>query len=111
MGKKLGKIKSVYVGLGGYQDVCLGIHLSFDFDGCGCGTSKSTWDPTVMECSERCQWTEEGRSEDLDGIMRYISQLLADAKVDRVEKLQGKPVEVILDGNTFKEFRILTEVL
>jgi hypothetical protein len=111
MSKKLGRIKTVYFGLGGYQDVCIGIHFTFDFDGCGVSSTKSAWDPTVMKCTEYCKWTEESRSEQLDEIVRYISQLLADAKVDRVDKLQGKPVEITLDGNTFKSFRILTEVL
>jgi hypothetical protein len=43
--------------------------------------------------------------------MRYISSLLKDAKVDSVDKLKGKPVEVTLDGNQLKSWRILTEVL
>jgi hypothetical protein len=43
--------------------------------------------------------------------MRYVSKLLRDAKVDSVEKLKGKPIEATFDGNTLKEWRILTEVL
>ena len=43
--------------------------------------------------------------------MRYLSKLLNDAKVDSVDKLKGIPVEVTLEDNTLKEWRVLTEVL
>jgi hypothetical protein len=43
--------------------------------------------------------------------MRYVSKLLKESKVDSVEKLKGKPVEVTFEGNMLKEWRILTEVL
>jgi hypothetical protein len=43
--------------------------------------------------------------------MRTISTLMHNAKVDDVMKLKGIPVEVAMDGNCFKGFRILTEVL
>jgi hypothetical protein len=43
--------------------------------------------------------------------MRLLSKLLKEAKVDSVEKLKGKPVEVTFDGNRLQEWRILTEVL
>jgi hypothetical protein len=36
---------------------------------------------------------------------------LKDAKVNSVDELKGKPVEVTFDGNMLKEWRILTEVL
>lgn len=111
MEKSLGKIKTAYFGLGGYQDMCIGIHLNFEFDGCGIGTSECAWDPARMKCSSYAKWTEEDRSKELDGIMRYISQLLCDAKVDRVEKLVGIPVEITTENRTFKSFRVLTEVL
>jgi hypothetical protein len=44
-------------------------------------------------------------------IMRYVSKLLKDDKVDSVEKLKGKPIEATFEGNTLREWRILTEVL
>jgi len=36
---------------------------------------------------------------------------LKTAKVDRVQKLEGIPVKVKIENNTFKNFEILTEVL
>jgi hypothetical protein len=43
--------------------------------------------------------------------MRFVSKLLKEAKVNRVENLKDVPVEVTLDGMLLKEWRILTEVL
>ena len=40
-----------------------------------------------------------------------IVELLHQAKVDRVEKLVGKPVEITWDNHMLKSWRILTEVL
>lgn len=40
-----------------------------------------------------------------------VAAILKDAKVSSVSGLIGKPVEVTLEGNLFKDFRILTEVL
>ena len=45
-------------------------------------------------------------------LMRYISKLLSEAKVDDITKLAGKPVEITIDEfNSLKSWRILTEVL
>ena len=40
-----------------------------------------------------------------------VYQILKDAKVNYVSELVNKPVEVTIDKNCFKDFRILTEVL
>lgn len=40
-----------------------------------------------------------------------IKEILNDAKVNYVLELIGKPVEVEIENNRFKNFRILTEVL
>lgn len=57
------------------------------------------------------KWTEDDRDE-LAQLMRYISKLLSEAKVDDITKLAGKPVEVTIDEfNSLKSWRILTEVL
>jgi len=111
MNKELGKISSVSFGLGGYQDCMLGLHIIFSFNGAGVGTSISTWDANKIEHTEHTQWTEEERSKQYDDIMRKVSDLLAEAKVDCITKLKGIPVEVTMENRTFKEFRILTEVL
>jgi len=111
--KELGKISNVRFGLGGYQDCMLGLHLTFSLGGggAGVGTTISAWDANRIECSEHAQWTEEDRSKQYDEIMREVSDLLAKANVDSIDKLKNVPVEVTIEGNTFKSFRILTEVL
>jgi hypothetical protein len=111
MMKKLGKIKNVRFGLGGYNDAMIGIHFEFGGEGWGVNHSRSYWDPNLIEHTVNCQWTESDRTDEFSKIMGYISNLLEDGKVDSIDKLKGKPIEVELDGNILKEWRILTEVL
>jgi len=111
MEKKLGKIEAVKFGVGGYQDAMLGIHVTLGNGSWGVGDSRANWDAEQIKWSEHSKWTEEDRDVWYAEIMRYVSKLLQDAKVDSVDKLKGKPVEVTLDGNLLKEWRILTEVL
>jgi len=111
MEKKLGKIEDVRFGLGGYQGAMLGLHVTLGNGSWGVGDSKSNWDSEQIKWTEHTKWTEEERDGWYAEIMRYVSSLLKDAKVDSVDKLKGKPVEVTLDGNQLKSWRILTEVL
>ena len=111
MEKKLGKIQDVKLGLGGYQDVTLGIHLTLGDGSWGVGYSNSAWDPEIMKCDKHCKWTEEERTLQFSEIMRYVSKLLSDAKVNCVSKLNGIPIEATFEKNTLKSWRILTEVL
>ena len=111
MEKKLGKLTDVSFGLGGYQDACIGLSVSIDMKGTGVGDFKGSWDQNLIEHSEYCKWTEADRSKANDEIIRFISDLLRDAKVSSVDKLNGIPVEVELDGMSLKSWRILTEVI
>lgn len=60
---------------------------------------------------EACEWTTEERQCGITKSVDEVHKILKDAKVDYVSQLVGKPVEVEIDGNTFRSFRILTEVL
>lgn len=111
MEKRLGKIESVSFGLGGYQGAMLGLHVTLGDGSWGVGDSKANWDAEQIKWTKNTQWTESQRDESYSEIMRYVSKLLKDAKVDSVDKLKGKPVEVTFDGNQLVEWRILTEVL
>ena len=111
MEKKLGKIEAVKFGVGGYQDAMLGIHVTLGNGSWGVGDTRANWDAEQIKWSEHSKWSEKDRDVWYAEIMRYVSKLLKDAKVDSVDKLKGKPVEVTLDGNLLKEWRILTEVL
>jgi hypothetical protein len=111
MEKRLGKIESVSFGLGGYQGAMLGLHVTLGDGSWGVGVTKANWDAEQIEWSKHTQWTEEERDGWYAEIMRYVSKLLKDAKVDSVDKLKGKPIEATFDGTMLKEWRILTEVL
>jgi hypothetical protein len=111
MTKELGKIEKVRFGHCGYQDACLGISFVLRGKGWGLQDSKSAWDAELIEHTEHTKWTEEDRNKQYSEIMRYVSKLLKDAKVDSIDKLEGKPIEVTLDGMLLHEWRILTEVL
>ncbi len=111
MEKRLGKIESVRFGIGGYQDAMIGLHVTLGNNSWGLADGRSSWDAETIKWSERCKWTEEDRDRQYAEILRYVSKLLKDAKVNSVDKLKGIPVEVTFDGNMLKEWRILTEVL
>ena len=89
----------------------LGLHVTLGDGSWGVGDSRANWDSEQIKWTEHTQWSESDRDKWFADIMRYVSKLLKDAKVDSVEKLKGKPVEVTFNGNTLKEWRILTEVL
>ena len=109
--KELGKIKSVEIGEGGYQDAMFGISFTLGGDSWGVGDFKGYWRPEQIDVTEYTQWTEKDRSKVFDETMRYISKLLHDAKKRFVSELKGVPVEVEFEGNALKSWRILTEVL
>lgn len=111
MRKELGKIKKASFGLGGYQGAMIGIHFDLGGKGWGAGDTISAWDAETVSHSEHSKWTEEERSTQYADIMRQVSKFLSDAKVSTVTELVGIPVEIIFDGNTLKEWRILTEVI
>jgi hypothetical protein len=109
--KHLGKIDHVEFGLGGYQDAMFGLTLSFSFDGCGIGTFISGGWNNSIKVSEYTKWTEEDRNRQRAEMCEKVNQLLLDAKVNSVHQLGGKPVEITIENSTFKDFRILKEVL
>lgn len=111
MSKQLGKISHVKFGIGGYQDCCLGIFFSFSFDGTGCNSDKSAWDKNRIKHTAHSKWSEDDRSKQYAEIMRYVSDLLSDAKVESVDKLKGVPIEAEFDGMKLVSWRILKEVL
>lgn len=109
-GKFLGKIESVRLGNGGYQDAMFGLSFYFRFDGgCGIGTSKETWG--LGTGCKGARWTEADRDREFAAIMRFIAQTMRDAKVDNFVKLKGVPVELEIENDKLKSWRVLTEVL
>lgn len=111
MEKKLGKIKSVRFGKGGYQNACLGISFSLGDGSIGVGDFKGFWDSESMKHTTNCQWSEEDRNKSYAETMRYVSKLLNEAKVNCISDLKDIPIEMTFEGNMLKEWRILTEVI
>lgn len=111
---KLGYIKSVKVGRGGYQDAMFGITFELGGQGWGVIDFWGEWDPSVIKRDEWSQWTEDDRSAKFVDMVRRISKLLSDASVDDVAALKGKPVSVTVNGTGYgslSSWRILIEVL
>lgn len=109
MEPKLGKIQNAYFGMGGYQEGMIGISFTLGDGSWGVGDFWGYWG---MKRSEYTKWTEADRVVYLGEMVMKINQLLKDAKVDVVEKLEGIPVRVYFkDFNTLDRWEVLKEVL
>lgn len=106
-GKFLGKI--VFAEYGTVRDYpyLMGLQLEFSMQcgNCGCGKRYT------VNISEDCNWEESDRKVSITASVDKVHDILTDAKVNYVSELKGKPVEVVLENSTFKDFRILKEVL
>ena len=109
-GTFLGKIKSIKFGLDSSR---IGLFYTLAFNSSSeVQFSNTVWDPEQIKVTQYTNWTESERDKHLAELMRYISKLLSEAKVDDITKLVGKPVEITIDEfNSLKSWRILTEVL
>lgn len=108
--KVLGKIASAKFGEVSDYPFLMGLLLDFSLDGGRGGVGDG--EKFTINMSEDCKWTtKEERRIAIEEQMDAIYKLLNDAKVCTVDQLKNKPVEVTLENNTFKDFRILTEVL
>lgn len=110
MRRELGKIDRAVFGIGGYQDACIGLSLSFSMRGGGVGEFMGTWNQSV-EVSDRTKWTEDDRSKHHADVVRFIDKILHEARVNSVDELVGIPVELTFDGMRLDSWRVLTEVL
>lgn len=85
-----------------------GLHFTFDTpsycigDGC----------KYTVNISKQCKWNDpDDRYEAIVDNVEKINKILDDARCNYVSELKNKPVEIIVEENLFKDFRILTEVL
>ncbi|MEH6891895.1 hypothetical protein V7024_19835 [Bacillus sp. JJ864] len=108
-GKFLGKIVKAEFGAWRDRSFMMGLQLEFRFDGnCGvnCGGRH------LVNISEQCQWdSEEQKHKAFQRVLEETKGILKDAKVNTVSELVGKPIEITIEDQMYKEFRILTEVL
>ena len=107
-GKVLGKITSAEFGFIRDYPFMMGLQLHFSLaDGSCIGDGGSC----TVNMNKDCQWKSMSRSEGIEWMADKVKEILNAAKVDYVSQLVNKPVEVTIDQNCFKDFRILTEVL
>ena len=103
----LGKISEVKFGK---LDGRIGLWLTLS--GSWCVTANIVcWDPEDIIPDGNHKWKEEDRDKQLVEIMRKVSKLLKQAKVDNINDLLNVPVEFTSKGGLLDSWRILEEVL
>ena len=107
-GKNLGKITFAEYGTIKDHPFLIGLQLGFKL---GDGTSVMDGGSNTVNISKECRWKETEREAAITINIEKVYEILKDAKVNYVSELINKPVEVTIDKNCFKDFRILTEVL
>ena len=105
--KEFGKIQSVKLGSGGYDDVMFGFSFTLGGNSWGVSDFWGTW----QHHDKYCKWTKEDQNKIFIDSLLKVKNLLKDAKVDCFFKLAGVPVEAVFEDNTLSSWRILTEVL
>ena len=104
----LGKIDFADYGTIKDYPFLIGLQLGFKLgDGCGIMDGGKY----TVNIGKHCRWEESDRAIAVTASVEKVHQILKDAKVNYISQLVNKPVEVIIEKNTFKDFRILTEVL
>lgn len=106
--KILGKIDFAEYGTIKDYPFLIGLQLGFKLAG-GCGIMDGG--KYTVNIRKECRWEESERTTAITTSVEKVDQILKDAKVNYVSQLLNKPVEVTIEKNTFKDFRILTEVL
>ena len=106
--KILGKITHAEFGTAKDYPFLIGLQLSFSLN----GSAVSDGGIYTFIIDKSCgAWEDNESSQVVTKHIVNIYNLLNAAKVHYISELVGKPVEVTIEDNTFKDFRILTEVL
>ena len=105
--KELGKITFAEFGTIRDYPFLIGLQLGFRMD----GSAVMDGGKYTVNISPECKWKYLNREEIITKSIEEVNRILEYAKVNYVSELLNKPVEVTMENNTFKDFRILTEVL
>lgn len=105
--KELGKIDFAEYGTIKDYPFLIGLQLGFSMNGCGVMDGGRY----TVNIHPECKWELSERNDFITKSVEQLNTILKSAKVNYVSQLKGKPVEITLEGNMFKDFRILTEVL
>lgn len=109
MEKRLGKIRDVKFGFGGYRDACIGLSMTLDSSGtCVNIFVSGGWNSPP---SDGTSWTLMDQAKQQSEMVLKLTELMKQAKIEDITKLEGKPVEITFDGMILKDWRLLTEVL
>jgi len=103
----LGKITSVYFGK---KEGRFGLWLTLS-GSWSVQTQYTCWDREDITVTEYTKWTEQDRNQEITKIIRKISELLHQAKINEVSKLLNIPIEMTTKDNQLDTWRILEEVL
>jgi len=106
--KELGRIADISFGLGGYQDVMLGVTVQLGTRSWGVADFNGTWS---FPPSEGAKWTLEDQTKQWGEMCRWVASLLEDAKKQKLSELVNVPVEVTMEDGRLVSWRILKEVL
>lgn len=108
--KCLGKITSAEFGTVRDYPFLMGLQLHFSLNGGSSGIGDGG--KYTVNIGPDCKWSNpEDRAIAVTQMVDWVRTIFKDAKVGYVSDLVGKPVEVTLENNCFKDFRILKEVL
>lgn len=105
--KILGEITFAEYGIIKKYPYMIGLLLEFDFKDSSVVMTGSKY--TVGISKKNCLADEMTRITSMIKNIEKVVNILNAAKCNYVSELIGKPVEVTLENNTFKDFRILTE--
>lgn len=107
--KYLGKIVKAEFGTHRDRPFLMGLQLEFRFDGnsgVNCGGRH------LINVNEQCKWdSEEQKNTAFQKVLKDLHVILKEAKANAVSELVGKPIEITIENQMYKSFRILTEVL
>lgn len=106
----IGKIETVRVGMGGYDDAMFGVSFTLcSIKDCwSIGDFKGTW---ASPPDKYANWTVDDQTKHWGNVMREMADLLKQASVSDIQQLVGKPVEVSIENGRLKSWRLLTEAL
>ncbi len=104
------KIRKATFGFGGYDESMFGLQFDFESPGSGVSNFVGFW-PLSDNPHQYARWTKQDQFKSALKAQLLLEKTLRDAKKRHVAELAGTPVEVTLDGNCFKSFRVLVEVL
>lgn len=113
MTKEIGKIKSISLGFGGYQDAMFGVivELGTDGSGWGCMDFKGTWDSRSAKGKNEA-WILE-RDQIYAKTQLFIERIMLVFFASSMIDLVGIPVEAVFDSpnGRLASWRVLTEAL